>query len=404
MNVLRIRLDAKPAPDRAETWALFDPAGACVKKGRDRRAAWPAADRIEVVLAAPQARIASVMLPPMSASRVAGAAAFALEDQLAGPNTAHHVAASAQGRDGRVRVAIVARSLIAEIVDEYSGVTRIVAECDLATPTADWKWCAREPDAPGFIRRPDGSAFPIDAPSPEGMLPPELEMALAQARRGESPRPRVRVEASFPSDSLARWHRETGIEFVAGTPWQWEAVPPSAFAAAIDLLPRSVADDAAPKPKPVRLFAPALLLASAALALHVIASSVEWGALRVQAWRDAREWRSLAGAAGIAPETAANPAAARLALARRYAEARHEHGMSAPNDALPLLARAAPLLASLPAGSMKRASYADGHWTFDIALANPAAVGELEARMRGAGVPALVASSPAGVRVRIGGS
>jgi hypothetical protein len=145
-------------------------------------------------------------------------------------------------------------------------------------------------------------------------------------------------------------------------------------------------------------------LASAALALHVIASSVEWGALRVQAWRDAREWRSLAGAAGIAPETAANPAAARLALARRYAEARHEHGMSAPNDALPLLARAAPLLASLPAGSMKRASYADGHWTFDIALANPAAVGELEARMRGAGVPALVASSPAGVRVRIGGS
>ena len=136
----------------------------------------------------------------------------------------------------------------------------------------------------------------------------------------------------------------------------------------------------------------------------MIASSVEWASLRVQAWREAREWTSLAAAAGVAPEAAVDSAAARLALARRYGQVRHAHGMSAPDDALPLLARAAPLLASLPAGSMKRASYSDGHWTFDLALANPAAIGELEARMRGAGVPALVASSPAGVRMRIGGS
>ena len=78
--------------------------------------------------------------------------------------------------------------------------------------------------------------------------------------------------------------------------------------------------------------------------------------------------------------------------------------MTAPDDALPLLARAAPALASLPAGSVKSAAYADGHWTLDLALANPAAIGELEARMRGAGVPALVAPSPTGARMRIGGS
>ena len=53
---------------------------------------------------------------------------------------------------------------------------------------------------------------------------------------------------------------------------------------------------------------------------------------------------------------------------------------------------------------MKRASYADGHWTLDLALADAAAIGELEPAMRGAGVTALVASSPAGVRMRIGGS
>jgi hypothetical protein len=85
---------------------------------------------------------------------------------------------------------------------------------------------------------------------------------------------------------------------------------------------------------------------------------------------------------------------ARIAFSRRYAQIRHDHGLSAPEDALPLLARAAPALAALPPGTVKRASYADGHWTLDLALANPAAIGDLELRMRSAGVPALVAPSP----------
>ena len=49
MTVLRVLLAAAPAADRAETWALFDAAGACVRKGRDRSgcvaAGGPARDR-----------------------------------------------------------------------------------------------------------------------------------------------------------------------------------------------------------------------------------------------------------------------------------------------------------------------------------------------------------------------
>lgn len=405
MNVLRVRFDARPAAERAEAWALFDDAGTCVRKGRDRQAAWPGADRIEGVLAAGRARIAAVVLPPMPASRIAGAATFALEDQLAGPNAAHHVAVSPQARDGRVRVAIVARSLLAEIVDACPNVARIIAEGDLAAPAIDWKWCAQDADAPGFVRRPDGSAFPTDAPSPDGALPAELALALNQARRSESPPTRVRAEAPFSAAALARWQRETGVEFIAGTPWHWDAAGPAAFAAAIDLLPSSSASTGiAPSSKPGRLFAPALVLGGAALALHLAASSIEWASLRLQAWRDANEWMSLALAAGVAPEAAATTGAARLALSQRYAQLRHRHGLNAPDDALPLLARAAPALASLPAGSVKRATYADGHWTLDLAVANTAAIGELEARMRGAGVPALVAPSASGARIRIGGS
>ena len=408
-TVLRVLLDAAPAGERAEAWALFDAAGACVRRGRDRMAAWPAADRTEVVVAASQVRIATVALPPMPESRVASAAAFALEDQLAGPNAAHHVAVSPRSRDGNVRVAIVARALIDGIVARCPNVARIVAECDLAVPAGDWRWCAAELQGAGFVRRRDGSAFPTDPPSADGTLPAELELALQQVRRSDAPPARIRVEVPIAPSSapslFARWTRETGAEFVGGAPWEWERADPSAFTAAIDLLPgRSESAKATSRFKPGRLFAPALALAAVAVVLHLVASSIEWGALRWQAWRDGREWMSLAATAGVPPDSSATPAAARLGLARRYAQMRHNQGLSAPDDALPLLAKAAPALATLPPGSVKRAAYADGHWTLDLALTNPAAIGDLELRMRNAGVPALVASSSNGVRMRIGGS
>jgi hypothetical protein len=213
------------------------------------------------------------------------------------------------------------------------------------------------------------------------------------------------IAQSSASSLLARWTRETGCEFVGGPPWQWDRSSPAAFADAIELLSdRTESAKATSRFKPGRLFTPALALAAAALVLHVLASSIEWGSLRWQAWRDGREWMSLAATAGVPPDAAATPAAARLALARRYAQMRHGQGLSAPDDALPLLARAAPALATLPPGSVKRATFADGHWTLELALTNPAAIGDLELRMRNAGIPALVASSANGIRMRIGAS
>ena len=69
---------------------------------------------------------------------------------------------------------------------------------------------------------------------------------------------------------------------------------------------------------------------------------------------------------------------------------------------MPLLARAAPALRALPSGSVKTATYADGHWTLDLARTEPKAVDDLDAGLRQAGVPALVATTAAGVRLRLG--
>ena len=403
MTVLRVLLTAAPAADRAEAWALFDATGKCVRMGHDLPAARPKAERVEIVLASAQVRVARITLPPLPSARVADAARFALEDQLAGPDGTHHIAVSTQARDGGIRVAVASRSLLASIGGSNHGVARILAEPELALPVANWTWCAREPDAAGFACRPDGSAFPVDAPPPDGGLPAELTLALAQARRGGTTPSCIRVDAPIAASSLSRWQRETGVDFQPGSPWRWEAAPPVAFADAIDLLPASPRTPAASRTGLARLFAPALALAAAALFIHVVATVGEWASLRYDAWRAEREWIALAAEAGVTPDAAASPAAARAALARRYAAVRHAQGLPAPDDALPLLARATPALAALPAGAVKSAAYADGHWTLDLIRPDAATIADLDARLRAAGVPALVASSATGTRVRFGG-
>jgi hypothetical protein len=402
MTTLRVRLAQPVSPERANAWALFDADGHCVRTGTDRPDEWPAADIDEAVLSASLLRIASIVLPPMPPSRVAGAARFALEDQLAGPVAAHRLAESPQGPDGRVRVVIVASALVDAIACGRRPFNRLIAEPELAPPTRGWRWCAGD-DHAGFVRCADGSAFPVEAPPASGVLPAEILLALGQADRDGSVPPEVRVDAAIDDTALSRWQRETGIAFVRGAPWRWAAASAATFSSATSLLRDSPASaSAAPRPRMRKLFAPAVWLAGAALTIHIVATVGEWASLRFEAWRDAREWTSLAIAAGVPPDATSTIQMARTALAQKYAELRHAQGLPAPDDALPLLARAAPALAILPQGLVKSATYANDHWTLDLARPAPAIASDLDARMRAARVPTLIAASASGTRIRFG--
>lgn len=408
MTTLRVLIDAAPVRGQAHTWALSDGAHASVRTGRDAPDAWPAADRVEAVLAASQVRIASVTLPPLAPARVAAAAAFAVDDQLAGPQDAPHLAMSAQDAGGRVRVVIASRFLIAALRDRHANatalgrVTRIIAEPDLASPYDGWRWCATG-RGDGFVRRSDGSAFPVSATAPAAGLPPELSLALAHARRVGKLPTEVRVESDATDPDLARWQRESGVSFVRGAAWRWTHAPAAAFAGAVDLLQGDFALTTPPAAGARRrLFVPALVLASAALTLHVVLTVVEWGTLKLDHWRQSREWTALAASSGVTPESASTPAVAQAAIAKRYADLRHSHGLLAPDDALPLLARAAPALRTLPAGSVKSATYMGSHWTIDVSRADPSALAEIDARFKEVRVPALIAISAAGARIRLG--
>jgi len=403
MTTLRVLLSAPPAPARADGWAMFDDRGGLVRAGRDRPSAWPSADRVEYVVGADRIRIATTVLPPLPPGRVAAAAAFALEDQFAAPAGTQHLAASAQAADGAIRVVVVDRALLQAL--RTAGArppTRVIGEPDLAPTIPGWRWCVGDTGT-GFVRFADGFTLPTGAVGGDGTLPPELALALTSARREGRLPPKVEVDAAFDAPVLARWQADTGIPFTAGKPWRWQEAPAAVFAAATELLPvEALAAPPGASSRHGRLFAPALWIAGAALGVHILATVGEWAWLKVETMRQARAWTELAAAAGVPPAGAATPEAARASLARRYADLRHAHGLAAPADALPLLARAAPILASLPAGALKSATYADGHWTLELQRLDAAALGDLDARWKLAGLAPLTATTAAGHRVRVG--
>ncbi len=191
MSVLRVVLEDAPLAARADAWALFDAHGHRVQSGHGVPASWPDADRREAVVAASRVRMASVALPPMPADRVAGAAAFALEDTFARPASEHHMQVSTRDAHGRVIVTVTPRALVDPLARSFA---RVVAEPALAPVPAPEQWLWLPSGAhDSFIRQPDGAAFSVSHPRDDMVLPAELALALTQSGAAGAPAKAVNV-------------------------------------------------------------------------------------------------------------------------------------------------------------------------------------------------------------------
>ena len=394
MSTLRVVLPAAPSPARDDAWALFDAQERRVRSGVGPPATWPDAERREAVLAAAVVRLAGIVLPPMPADRVAAAAAFALDDQLAGPAQEQHLVASPRRRDGGVDVAIVQRALLPPLRKAFG---RVVAEPATAPvpPAGTWRWHASGAGG-GFVRKPDGNAFAVGVPGADA--PAELALALRHASRAGAPPIRVEVTFDCTDAQLTAWSAQCSAAFARGAAWRWDH-DGSAAAAAPDLLQGEFAPqpDRAP-PRAARGFRWAATLTAAAIVLHVGATAVQWTWLRFESWQVARAIVATARDAGAGDH--ADAAAASAALARSFADARHRAAIAAPADALPLLARAAPVLAALPVGAFKSATYTPGAWTLELAQLPDGARAALDRGFADAGLASLQATTAAGTRVR----
>jgi Type II secretion system (T2SS), protein L len=397
MTTLRVLVDAEPSPGRGFAYALVDGNGRAMKRGRGDASQWPAADRRIAIVDAPLVLVAAPKLPPIGAARLGEAVRYALDDQAASAADAMHIAHGAQRADGHVVAIALARSLMRAIVAELPAFDRIVALPTLLPPTADWQW-ARLDDGHGFLLRPGGSALATGAAD----APPEIALAIGQARRAARAPARIVVRAGEAHAALPASAIDA-VPIVAGARWNWDgsAGDDVDADAAPDLRQGEFAPAAALRGDAAAMRArwrPAIVLASIAVAWFALAAlgSAAWYAF--DAWRDDHAARELAHRVGA---ESSDFAGAIAAIGARYADARHAAREAAPTDALPLLARAAPALAGVPPGKWRRAVYASGAWTFEFAPLDAATRDALVARLSAAGLTPLTADSAAGLRLRV---
>ena len=277
MSTLRVLLDAAPAADRADAWALFDAHDRVVRTGRGAPAAWPAAraqgSRAGGSVRAHRRPCICRRCPPIASS---AAAAFALEDQLAGPADEQHIAVSPQRADGTVEAIVANRGLVAASRRQTSIAS--LAEPALAPlpPARHWRWYAS-----GTRRRLRAQAgrHTRSRPATPTGLPAELTLALDHAATPQASGP-VSVEMAFAVGRGDARPTSRSIPARRSCPtaaWRWDAAeaPRSprrpTCARASSRAPRLSSRD-----RSARLFRLAAIVAAAAVGLHVAATIGEW--------------------------------------------------------------------------------------------------------------------------------
>ncbi|MDR2711012.1 MAG: hypothetical protein LBB65_06790 [Burkholderiales bacterium] len=404
MTTLRIFFDAPPATSRAFAWGLFDERGICFREGRDSAEQWPRGnkneDQREAVLAADLAPLLAFKLPPLSASRLDSAIRLQLEDRLATPLSAQRIVIGPQQRDGWVQVLLVEQTLLEAL--RKLGITRALSEAELIAADADaWHWCVSS-DGRGFVRRDrnsGGSAFALDL-SPDAnpkALPAELTLALSAET---APPKTLRIHASLPTETLSVWQQANpACRLIVDPPWLWTKVEPPLFTQAAELLPQTESAASPSSRASGKGWRIAASLVGIALALHIIATAVVWSSSLWQRWQISRGWQALASEANLPEKSDTSMIPAQWS--RAYANARHRAGLAAPDDALPLLARAAPSLQTLPPGTLRNTVYSDRAWTFEYTPLDATAQKTLETGLHRIGLQATSGSTASGYKVRV---
>jgi hypothetical protein len=371
--MLRVFLPASPRADRADRWIRVND-GRVVARGQDVPSRWPADAAIEAVLAADQVRVIALAPPPMPRERLRRAVRYALEDRIATPLDESAIAI-AESRDGTCVVAVASAALIRETTAQQRRFQRIVPESALVPQADGWTWCASSA-GDGFVRRHDGSAFAVQATDDTGSLPPELAAALAQAKRANDAPASVHVAFAVERSRLAQWTQASGVSFtsVATGCAGGARIGVAAFA---------------PGDRPCRARTGAL---SRRIGRAVVVARIRALAARRRARRH-REGCAIARRT----ERRRGGAGDRAPVHGRAARA----SQSAPTDALPLLARAAPALSALPAGALRSARYAGDAWTVDLVKLDASTLSRLERRLGDAGLDALAAPAAGGTRMRL---
>ena len=376
-------------------WILCDAAGGMLRSGTSAISDIPRAHRTWVVIPAARVLFTELILPPVSAARLAALLPFAVEDKLMSDPASIHAVVSPVKRGKESVVAVIdkswlrallnalgANAIVPELVIPESELTR----CD----AGEWSVSLREKE--GFLVRDDGFAVAFDY-SADREPPLALRLALKEsAQRSQSPR-LVRVESvdtSFDTSSgaaldSASWGNTLGVAIEA------HAASPAHKRISrllekpgqrIDFLSGAFARRGNWN-EGLSLLRPALIISAVMLGLHVIFSAFDW-------WRLDQERRALESAMVSVFKSAFPDARAivdpALQMRRNLETLKRERGIATDNAFLAQLARAATLIEGDGEVKTRGAQWDGKRLTLDVEARNALALDPLKARLSGAGV------------------
>ncbi len=376
MSVLRVFCPLEQPAQRC-AWVLFD-AGRPPLQGESPLSELPRrVSRVELVLPATQVVMTRTQVPPAARRRGGNTLAFAVEDGILGDADATAAMWIGRSRERDV-VARVDRQALERWLQALAtlGFRTIDIHAEtLLLPMANGEWSVGWNGEDAFVRtgRLEGAALDCGGEvSPPLGLRLMLEEAAAQNARPQSVA-LFTVDGARPPDVDA-WGDALGVRVRAAGEWDWRQ---SSAGASDPLMRRQRRWHLSPAL--TRKLRPAAWMTGAALALNLVALSVDCArlALEERALRSAMETRFRSAF----PEAVAvaDPA---LQMRRKLAHARHAAAIADPADLLPMLQLADNATAGLPAGALRAVGYDQGRLVLELAGLDDRAVARVAARFR----------------------
>lgn len=352
-------------------WALRN--AGTHSSGTSDCASLPHADQVALIVAASRVLLTQVTLPSLNQAKLREVLAYAVEDKLlADPESIHIVAA--RTTNGETPVAVIdkvwLRQQLTQLQQHGIRPDKMFAET-LLPRLENQAWTLVWNGQGGFVRTAPNAGFVLDDSESQG-VPMALMLAIDEARAA-SKSPESILLYHTPNASLSPWIAKLEIRTEARGAWAWQTAETSGTAS-LNLLQGAFA----PRRKQqdwMRHLRPALMLAGAILAVHLIATLAHWAQLRHE--RNRLQDAMVATFKQTFPEAAAivDPA---LQMRRNLSSLRRAHGMPDSADFLPLLGAATPVLRH---GRILALQYEQDKLQLDLLLQDGAQVETLRAEL-----------------------
>ena len=409
MSILQIYLpEAGLAQDSdvALRYALRANTGELQRSGTATLGELPRAERVEIIVPASLVLFTEVKLPPVRGQKLRQLLPFAVEEKILSDPDQVQVAAGARDAAGVTRVAVVDRAWLEDSCERLrqAGLRPENGYAETCLPeleTNAWTliWDGHE----GFLRTTPGAGLALDSMA-NGGAPFALRRAIEEARSNAQLPEKIILRATDAAASvpdLQLWTTQLGVSIVPGQDWHW-APRFLNTTDAINLLlgdytPSSSVRELLPQLRPI------LLLAGLIVGAQVLATGADW-------WRLNHEKKNLAAEMEKTFKSAFPDAKvvvdAPLQMQRNLDELRRASGQAQPNDFLPLLAKALPLVKS--ATEIEAVSFDQCTLKIDALFRDENSVSEIRNQLSTVGGASIEASNPKGggiaTRIAISGA